>query len=79
MRCLDHALNFFAGCVLFLASFSCIRKMHLGIATYVVCSGKPLTEIVGFLLLLVANDANVHCLLYAAFDFPMTITWISII
>lgn len=52
---------------------------HLGIAAYVLCSGNPLKRGAGVLLLLVASDANVNCLLSAAFGFPMTIKWVSVL
>lgn len=52
---------------------------HLGTATYVLCSGEPSTQIVEFLLLFLASDANVPCVLTAAFEFPVTIKWISVL
>lgn len=36
-------------------------------------------QIAGFLMMIVASGAKVHCLLSAAFDFPMTIKWVSIL
>lgn len=35
------------------------NAIHLDTWTFVICSGKPSTEIVGVLLLFVGSDANV--------------------
>lgn len=74
MRCMNHSVHFYC-----LSGIPCFFFMqqgnapHLDTAPYLLCTGKPSTQIMGFLLLFVARDADVHYLLSAAFGFPVII------